>query len=139
MKGIINGGIASVDVQLSYLNTDNDSPIECVFEFFISEKTLVSKLFAQIGEKIVEASICGKEEAVERYDDSIAGGHAAVLGEKSDKKKNVMSLKLGNLLPGQLAKLNLVLLEEVEILGCAFAYSLPVSFFPDYKKHFLRS
>lgn len=42
-------------------------------------------------------------------------------------------------MPGQEAKLNLVLLEEVNIVGGAFAYLLPASFFPDYKKHSVRS
>ena len=49
-----------------------------------------------------------------------------------------MSLKLGNLMPDQEATINMVIVEEVEIIGGAFSYSLPASFFPDYKKHEVR-
>lgn len=50
-----------------------------------------------IGGQVVEAKIREKEEAKHRYDDAIAGGHVTVY---SDKKKDAISLKIGNLLPG---------------------------------------
>jgi hypothetical protein len=49
-----------------------------------------------------------------------------------------MTLKLGNLLPGQKAVLSLTIMEEAEIVGGAYCYSLPASFSPDYKKHEIR-
>ena len=57
----------------------------------------MSKLKATIGDREVECLIREKEEAKEKYDDAIAAGHAAVLG---DKKKDALSIKIGNLLPG---------------------------------------
>ena len=57
----------------------------------------MSKLKATIGDREVECLIWEKEEAKEKYDDAIAAGHAAVLG---DKKKDALSIKIGNLLPG---------------------------------------
>ena len=58
-----------------------------------------------------------------------------MLADKSEKKKNAISLKLGNLLPGQQATFNFTLIEEVKISGSAYCYSLPASFYPDYAKH----
>lgn len=58
-----------------------------------------------------------------------------MLGEVSEKKKDAMTLTIGNLLPGQAAVLKLTLIEEVTVSGSAFAYTLPTSFFPDYSKH----
>jgi len=49
---------------------------------------------------LIEANIKEKEEAKEKFDDAIAAGHTAVMAEKSEKKKDSMTLKLGNLLPG---------------------------------------
>ena len=99
----------------------------------------MSKLCARIGDKIIEANISEKDEAKHRYDDAIASGHSAVLADKSEQKKNAISLKLGNLLPGQDATLNLIMIEETEISCGAYCYSLPASFYPDYNKHQIRS
>jgi len=106
--------------------------MECAFDFPIQPNCIVRKLVACIGDRVVECSIRDKEEAKEKYDDAIAGGHAAVLGEK---KKDAVSIKIGNLLPGETATINISLLEDLEVIGGAWAYSVPVSFFPDYSKH----
>ena len=49
-----------------------------------------------------------------------------------------MTLRLGNLMPGQQAVINISITEEVDILSGAYCYSLPASLFPDYKKHDIR-
>ena len=41
----------------------------------------MSSLSFRIGDKLIEANIREKEEAKEKYEDAIAGGHAAILGE----------------------------------------------------------
>lgn len=46
-----------------------------------------------------------------------------------------MSLTLGNLLPGQEVLLSLTIVEEVEIVGGAYCFSCPASFYPDYSRH----
>ena len=61
------------------------------------------------------------------------------MAEINEKKKNSMTLKLGNLLPGQEAVLNLTIVEEAEIVGGAYCYSMPGSLFPDYSKHKTRN
>jgi hypothetical protein len=82
-----------------------------------------------IGGHVVEAKVREKEEAKHRYD-AAAGGHATVY---SDKKKDAISLKIGNLLPGESATINFSVIEDLEIVGGAYAYTMPA--FPDYRKH----
>lgn len=139
IKGTINGSLTNLNVQLSYINNDGESPIESTFEFPLTEKSAVTRLSAIIGDKLVEANIRHKEEAKEKYDDAIASGNTAFMAEKSEKKQNSMTLRLGNLMPGQQAVINISITEEVDILGGAYCYSLPASLFPDYKKHDIRS
>ena len=74
------------------------------------------------------------EQARERYDDAIAGGKAAVIGERK-KQDEVMTVKLGNLLPGQKATLKATILSQLEVVGGHLGYQLPAAFYPDYKKH----
>ena len=102
--------------------------MECTFEFPLSNKSIIHKLVAGIGLKVVEAKIREKEEAKHRSD--ATGGHATVF---SDKKKDAISLKIGNLLPGESATINFSVIEDLEIVGGAYAYTMPA--FPDYRKH----
>ena len=95
-------------------------------------------LTATIGDKVIQSKIQEKEEAKEKYDDAIAGGHAAIIAEKSEKRKDAISLKLGNLLPEKEATINFTVIQYLQIVGGAFSYILPQSYFPDYEKHSTR-
>ena len=55
--GHLESGHALIDVQLSYMNNEDTNPIECTFEFPIDKSTIVTKLVAQIDDKVVEAKI----------------------------------------------------------------------------------
>ena len=46
-----------------------------------------------------------------------------------------MTVKLGNLLPGQNATLKSQIISQLDIVGCHYSYSLVNAFYPDYKKH----
>jgi Ca-activated chloride channel family protein len=99
--GALQAGHATIAVELSYSNTGGKDPIECTFEFPLDKHTVVSKLIAFIDDKTIEATIQEKEKAKETYGDALASGHAAVFAERdSAKKEEVMTLMLGNLLPG---------------------------------------
>lgn len=63
INGILEAGHAILDVQLFYVNLSSENPIECTFEFPLESTTVVSKLVAQIDDKIIEAKIKEKEEA----------------------------------------------------------------------------
>jgi len=47
----------------------------------------------------------------------------------------LISLKLGKLKPGNEAIIHFVVVQDVQLVGGAFAYNLPQSYFPDYKCH----
>ena len=46
-----------------------------------------------------------------------------------------MTLRLGNILPGHTATIKMTMIEPLEIVAGNFAYSLPVSFYPNYLNH----
>lgn len=134
LKGTLAGPIASYDVQLSYANLSEESPIECTFEFPISNKLCITKLTAMIGDKMVEAKIREKEEAKVKYDDAIAAGNTAVFAEQT-KKNDAVALLIGNLLPGQEAVLNVTIVEQIDIMNGSYLFTIPAYFTPNYKKH----
>ena len=55
--GLLEGPLAIVDIELTYINEDTESPIECSYEFPIDQDTVMSRLVAKIGDKEVEAKI----------------------------------------------------------------------------------
>ena len=98
VKCLIQGAIATLNVDLVYVNPSEEETMEATYEFHLEKGTVLSKLVAQIDGKSVEARVKAKEEARERYDDAIAAGNAAVLAEREDKNES-LKIKLGNLLP----------------------------------------
>lgn len=68
----------------------------------------------------------------------MAAGSAAIITERSQNDES-MTIKLGNLLPGQSATLKMHIIHKLEIVGGHYAFCLPVAFYPDYRKHGLVS
>ena len=117
---------------MTYVNLLENNPIECQFDLPVEEGVVVTKLVATVGDKTIEAKVQSKQKAKEKYDDAIAGGHAAVLAQKT--KKDALSLLVGNLAPAQLASLELCLVLPLRILAGAFELALPASLLPNYTK-----
>lgn len=86
---------------------------------------------AEIDDKTIEAKVEEKQKAEQKYDDAIASGKSAALMERS-KHDDGFTLSLGNLHPGKTAKINVQLSKFLEIESGAFAFRLPVNYFPDY-------
>ena len=80
---MLEAGHATLYVKLTYVNVGDDSPIECTFEFPLEKQIVISKLIAQIDDKVIEARIKAKEEAKEEYDHAIASGNTAVYAERN--------------------------------------------------------
>ena len=60
IKGKLIGSVTKLEVELYYKNDVSDTPIECEFEFPLKVNSAVTKLSAEIGDKVVESCICEK-------------------------------------------------------------------------------
>ena len=138
IKSELRGATASTNVELTYTNPNAENALECTYVFPMEKTTLLAKFEAIIDDKTVETKVMRKEKAQERYEDAIAGGNAAVIAERK-KKDETMTIKLGNLLPGQSATLKIHIVSQLEVIGGHYAFILPVSFYPDYSKHGVRN
>lgn len=134
VKAELRGATADTNVELTYINPSTDSPLECTYTFPLEKTSVLAKFEAVIDDKVVVTKVTEKESAKEKYDDAIAGGNAAVLAERK-KKDETLTVKLGNLLPGQRAILKIQVVSQLEIVGGQYAYVLPMAFYPEYKKH----
>ena len=99
VTGNLEGPIATVDIDMTYLNENEEHAIECTYEFPLDKDSILSSLFAKIGDREVVAKVKAKETAEEMYEDAMAQGHGAVYAEQKIEEKESMKIKLGNLLP----------------------------------------
>ena len=134
VKTELRGSLATQYVELKYINPSESDPLECVYTFPLEKTSVLAKFEVSIENRIIETKIQVKQLAQERYDDAIASGKAAVLATQK-KKDEMMTVRLGNLLPGQSATLKSTILSHLEVVGGYYCFALPAAFYPDYKKH----
>eukprot|EP00352_Strombidinopsis_acuminata_P007545 CAMPEP_0176370518 /NCGR_PEP_ID=MMETSP0126-20121128/24048_1 /TAXON_ID=141414 ORGANISM="Strombidinopsis acuminatum, Strain SPMC142" /NCGR_SAMPLE_ID=MMETSP0126 /ASSEMBLY_ACC=CAM_ASM_000229 /LENGTH=70 /DNA_ID=CAMNT_0017729595 /DNA_START=263 /DNA_END=475 /DNA_ORIENTATION=- len=70
-----------MDLQFEFTNERTEEPVEVTLEFPCDKKTLISKMMAQIDDKVVNGKVEKKERAEQKYDDAIASGNTATLME----------------------------------------------------------
>lgn len=99
IKSELRGPIAVSSIELTYVNPHSDNSLECTYVLPLEKTTLLAKFEAIINDRVIETKVMKKEKAQEKYEDAIAAGNAAVLAERKNDKE-VMTVKLGNLLSG---------------------------------------
>ena len=94
----INEAIAHIKITQEFINPSRDEPqdsmdkskdkpINITFKFPKEKDVVISKMLIHVGDKIIQAKVMGDEDASEKYEDAIAGGHTAAM--VSDIRENV--------------------------------------------------
>ena len=126
----IRGYVLGLQSTLKYENASTD-PLEVVFRFPLEQSHAVVGLTAVIDGRKIRADLKEKEEARMQYDDAIASGQTAALGE--EKSGDIFSVSLGNLPPQKEAEIVLKLVGELPIDAEGGArFSLPATLKPRY-------
>ncbi len=74
--------------------------------------------------------IMAKEKAQEKYDDALAGGHAAYKVEYDEDAQDLLTMQIGNLLPGKEVSLRLDLLQTLEVFDKSWMLALSPTLTP---------
>ena len=75
----LRGPTAATNVEMTYINTNEENSIECSFILPMDNSMILSKFEASIDGNHIETKIKEKEQAQEIYEDAIAAGNTAVL------------------------------------------------------------
>ena len=130
VEGDINGYVVGLSIKLIYDN-DNTGPVEVTFRMPLEEKYVLTNLTALIDGKRIKADVREKEEAKVVYDDAIASGLPAALGE--ELSKDIFSISLGNLPGGSKAEIELSLDWQLPIdAEGKLSFTLPAVLKPRY-------
>eukprot|EP00731_Ephydatia_muelleri_P002780 Em0001g2780a len=130
VRADVKGYVTGLETALLYTN-DSDDPAEVVFRFPVEQSHAVVGLTAVLDGRRVKAQLHEKEEARAIYDDAIASGQTAALGE--EKSGDVFSVSLGNLPPRTDAEVHLKLVGDLPVdAEGGVRFALPASLKPRY-------
>jgi Ca-activated chloride channel family protein len=125
----IAGVMARVVVTQVFKN-DGDVPIEAEYVFPGSTRAAVHGMRMIIGERIVEAQIQEKEQAKATYEAAKSEGKVASLLEQ--KRKNVFSMRVANIMPGARIEVELTYSEMLVPEAGVYAFVYPTVVGPRY-------
>ena len=126
----VKGYLLGLQASLVYQN-DSKDPVEVLFRMPLERSHAVVGLTALIDKKKITAQLQDKQEARDKYEDAIASGKTAALGE--DKAGDIFSISLGNLRGGREAEIQLKMVGELPIdAEGGVRFSLPTTLKPRY-------
>lgn len=113
-----------------HFENNEHQPIEAVFTFPIPLDAAFLGLQADIAGERLQAQVVADTQAVRRYDDAIADGDSAVLMRQPEP--GVLTVYLGQLLPGERAEVELRFANELRAAGGHARFSLPTVLRPRF-------
>ena len=121
LKSNINEIYASTEITQYFINPLNN-PIELIISFPIIEEISLNKFVIKVGEKKVISKVMQREEAEERYDESIYSGNTGFLGRYNDKDKNSYSINIGNINPKEKLTLKSYFIQNIGTQDMSFEF-----------------
>jgi Ca-activated chloride channel homolog len=92
----VENSIAIIDLEQVFVN-ELESTVEATYQFPADPDSVVSRVRIELGDKVVEGKVHSKEKAQEKYDDALAGGHAAVMVQEDEKDKDLLKMNIGGI------------------------------------------
>jgi Ca-activated chloride channel family protein len=125
----ISGIVADVRVTQTYKNTGKTT-LEAIYIFPASTRAAVYGMRMKIGEREINAVIQEREQARESYNNAIREGKTASLLEQ--QRPNVFQMNVGNILPGDLIKVELSYTELIIPTEGIYQFVYPTVVGPRY-------
>jgi len=125
----LNGFIASIRLTQVYRN-DGNRPINATYIFPGSTRAAVNGMSMQIGERRIVAKIKEKEQAKQIFEDAKKASKSASL--LSQKRPNVFSMAVANIMPGDEISVELTYTELVSAEDSVYEYVYPGVVGPRY-------
>lgn len=118
-------------MQFCFTNRSSKHPVEATLDFPKDDETIIASLVINMAGQQINAMVEQQETAKSKYADAISQGKVASITTTKKNGKG-LTLVLGNLAPGASAEVIVNMSKYVEIEGGAYAFRLPVCYFPDY-------
>ncbi|HEV3260719.1 MAG TPA: VIT domain-containing protein, partial [Gemmataceae bacterium] len=125
----IDGLLAQVTVCQTFVNT-LDEPLEATYIFPLPDRAAVTGFRLDVAGRVVEGVLKERAEARRDYEQAIQAGHRAAITEQ--ERSNVFTMRVGNLPPGEEAKVRLTLVEPLAYSDGEATFRFPLVVAPRY-------
>src|SRR5258708_30778767 len=107
-----------------------DVPLEATYIFPLPDRAAVAALTMTVAGRVVHAEVQERGAAREAYDTAIAAGQRASIAE--EERPDVFTLRLGNILPGEEAVVELTLAGPLPMVDGQAEFRFPLVVAPRY-------
>jgi Ca-activated chloride channel family protein len=125
----ISGFVARVTVKQEFTNPE-DTPVEAVYTFPLSQDAAVDRMDMRIGERVIKGEIRRREEARAIYEAAKQAGQAASLLDQ--ERPNIFTQSVANIMPGAGVEITISYVELLKYADGEFEFSFPMVVGPRY-------
>lgn len=125
----IDGLVAHTVLTQSFVNTIGQ-PLEATYIFPLPDRAAVTGFRMEVAGRIVDGVIKERGEARRTYEQAIQSGHRAAITE--EERPGVFTLRAGNIMPGETAKIRLTLTGPLPYDEGEVTYRFPLVVAPRY-------
>jgi Ca-activated chloride channel family protein len=129
VRGRIDGLLAQLCVRQSFVNP-LDEPVEATYIFPLPDRAAVRGFRMELQSRIIDGVLEERARARESYAQAIVSGHRAAIAE--EERPGVFSLRVGNLMPGEKATVELDLAGVLPYAGGEVTFRFPLVVAPRY-------
>jgi Ca-activated chloride channel homolog len=121
--------LATTTITQTYRNAGSKN-IEAVYTFPLALDAVLLEMEVTLGEKTLKGTVLAKKKAEQRYEDAISDGDAPVMLQ--NQQPGLYTMNVGNLLPGETAKIKIRYAMFQQWQGDTLRYHLPTNIAPRY-------
>lgn len=125
----IDGLLGEISVRQTFINTF-DEPLEATYIFPLPDRSAVTRFRMEVNGRITEGVLRERGEARKQYQQAIRSGYRAAITE--EERSGVFSIRVGNLLPGEAAKISLMLVGPLQYSDGEATFRFPLVVAPRY-------
>jgi Ca-activated chloride channel family protein len=129
VRGRIDGLLARVTVRQTFVNA-LDEPIEASYIFPLPDRAAVTRFRMEVSGRVIEGILEERGRAREQYDRAIEEGRRAAIAEED--RPGVFNLRVGNLMPGERARIELTLCGVLPYADGQATFRFPLVVAPRY-------
>jgi Ca-activated chloride channel family protein len=129
VRADIDGLVSHVTLTQTFVNTLGE-PLEATYIFPLPDRAAVTSFRMEVAGRVVEGILKERGEARREYDEAIQAGQRAAITEED--RAGVFTLRVGNLMPGETAKVRLAMAGPLPFSDGEATFRFPLVVAPRY-------
>jgi Ca-activated chloride channel family protein len=129
VTGRIDGLLSRVTVRQTFVNATGE-PLEATYIFPLPDRAAVTDFRMEVAGRVVEGALQERGQARREYSEAVRQGYRASIAE--EERSGVFSLRVGNLMPGDVASIELTMVGVLPYSDGEVTFRFPLVVAPRY-------